>query len=145
MYRDFTSGKDKLDDIVPPNKTYVYTWSVPDHVGPTTEDAQCLTRAYYSSIDPIKDTHSGKSSHTTSVVRNITMQCSAMQCKQCNTMQCNAIQCNAMQYNAMQAMQYSAMQSNTMQCNTIQYIAIQYKIMQCNVTQCNTIQVSTIQ
>ena len=56
-----TSGAEKADDIVQPGHTYTYRWTVPEHVGPTTADAQCVTWLYYSSVDPVKDTYSGES------------------------------------------------------------------------------------
>ena len=59
LYHDFTSGRAKFDDVVNPNQTHVYTWSVPELVGPTREDAQCITSAYYSAVNPIKDSYSG--------------------------------------------------------------------------------------
>ena len=61
MYQDRTSGSQKGDDIVRPGQTYTYRWTVPTEVGPTENDAQCITWVYYSSLDPVKDTYSGKS------------------------------------------------------------------------------------
>ena len=37
-YDDGTSGKDKEDDAVPPGKTHVYTWQVPERAGPGPND-----------------------------------------------------------------------------------------------------------
>src|SRR6185312_4348687 len=37
-YDDGTSGKDKEDDAVPPEKTHVYTWQVPERAGPGPND-----------------------------------------------------------------------------------------------------------
>lgn len=58
-YQDHTSGAQKADDIVRPGQTYTYRWTVPEEVGPTANDAQCITWVYYSSVDPVKDTYSG--------------------------------------------------------------------------------------
>lgn len=44
---------------VNPGQTFIYEWEVPEAVGPTPEDPDCLTRMYYSASDPIKDTSSG--------------------------------------------------------------------------------------
>lgn len=59
LYQDHTSGAEKADDIVQPGHIYTYRWTVPEHVGPTNADAQCVTWLYYSSVDPVKDTYSG--------------------------------------------------------------------------------------
>ena len=61
LYQDHTSGAEKADDIVQPGHIYTYRWTVPEHVGPTNADAQCVTWLYYSSVDPVKDTYSGES------------------------------------------------------------------------------------
>lgn len=60
-YQDGTSGAQKADDIVRPGQMYTYRWTVPKEVGPTENDAQCITWVYYSSLDPVKDTYSGES------------------------------------------------------------------------------------
>ena len=60
-YEDGTSGNDTADNSVMPNETFVYTWSVPEEVGPAESDPQCLTWLYQSSVDPVKDKHSGES------------------------------------------------------------------------------------
>ena len=61
LYKDRTSGAQKADDIVRPGQIYTYRWTVPKEVGPSDSDAQCITWVYYSSVDPVKDTYSGKS------------------------------------------------------------------------------------
>ena len=43
-----------------PGQIYTYRWTVPEEVGPTSTDAQCVTWLYYSSVDPVKDTYSGE-------------------------------------------------------------------------------------
>lgn len=60
-YHDHTSEAQKADDIVRSGQTYTYRWSVPEEVGPTETDAQCITWLYYSSVNPVKDTYSGES------------------------------------------------------------------------------------
>ncbi|XP_008071154.1 ceruloplasmin-like [Carlito syrichta] len=44
---------------VKPGSTFVYTWEVPEDVGPTSTDPNCLTRFYYSSVNGKRDTNSG--------------------------------------------------------------------------------------
>ncbi|XP_054984107.1 ceruloplasmin-like [Sorex araneus] len=44
---------------VNPGSTFVYTWEVPEDVGPTAMDPQCLTWLYYSSVHHKRDTNSG--------------------------------------------------------------------------------------
>lgn len=44
---------------VTPGKTLVYEWSVPREVGPTYKDESCLTKMYYSAVDPTKDIFTG--------------------------------------------------------------------------------------
>ncbi|XP_069474464.1 ceruloplasmin [Ambystoma mexicanum] len=44
---------------VNPGETFTYVWSIPDDVGPTLEDPDCLTWLYYSGVDSIKDTSAG--------------------------------------------------------------------------------------
>ena len=60
LYEDRTSGAAKLDDNVRPGQMYTYRWTVPEEVGPTSTDAQCVTWLYSSSVDPVKDTYSGE-------------------------------------------------------------------------------------
>ncbi|KAL9973398.1 hypothetical protein ACROYT_G019854 [Oculina patagonica] len=59
LYQDGTYGAQKADDVVRPGQIYTYRWTVPEEVGPTKNDAQCVTWLYYSSVDPVKDTYSG--------------------------------------------------------------------------------------
>ncbi len=59
LYDDYTSGVKKQDDLVRPGEIFVYNWTIPEHVGPTEEDADCLTWVYTSAVDPIKDVYSG--------------------------------------------------------------------------------------
>ncbi|CAB4018123.1 hephaestin isoform X1, partial [Paramuricea clavata] len=59
LYNDGTSGIAKQDDLVKPGQTFVYDWTIPEHVGPTKDDPDCLTWVYSSAVDPIKDVYSG--------------------------------------------------------------------------------------
>lgn len=59
-YNDGTSGSSKKDDMVTPNSTVLYTWTVPDHFAPTDQDPDCLTMVYTSAVDPVKDVYSGR-------------------------------------------------------------------------------------
>ena len=59
LYKDNTSAPQKRDDVIRPGGTYTYRWTVPEHVGPTESDVQCLTWVYSSAVDPVKDTFSG--------------------------------------------------------------------------------------
>lgn len=58
-YNDGTSGADKLDNAIQPGKTYTYIWKVPERAGPGKDGPACATWAYYSDVNPIKDTNSG--------------------------------------------------------------------------------------
>ncbi|XP_017674703.1 PREDICTED: coagulation factor VIII isoform X1 [Lepidothrix coronata] len=51
--------KDVKDIPIPPGQSFTYSWSLTPEDGPTQADPRCLTRYYYSSIDPIRDTASG--------------------------------------------------------------------------------------
>uniref|UniRef100_H0Z961 Coagulation factor VIII n=1 Tax=Taeniopygia guttata TaxID=59729 RepID=H0Z961_TAEGU len=44
---------------IAPGKSFTYSWSLTTEDGPTEADPRCLTRFYYSSIDPLRDTASG--------------------------------------------------------------------------------------
>ena len=46
-------------DAVQPGDTYIYQWKIPDRFTGEFPDPMCITRAYYSSVDPVRDTHSG--------------------------------------------------------------------------------------
>uniref|UniRef100_A0A8B9GNQ2 Coagulation factor VIII n=1 Tax=Amazona collaria TaxID=241587 RepID=A0A8B9GNQ2_9PSIT len=50
---------DVKDIPIPPGQSFIYTWKVTTEDGPTQADPRCLTRFYYSSIDPVRDTASG--------------------------------------------------------------------------------------
>lgn len=44
---------------VQPGETVVYEWSVPLDYAPAEGDPNCINQAYYSAVDPVKDTNSG--------------------------------------------------------------------------------------
>lgn len=44
---------------VAPKETFVYEWTVPKEMGPTYADPVCLSRMYYSGVDPTKDLSTG--------------------------------------------------------------------------------------
>ena len=59
LYEDGTSGSDKVDDAVPPGKTHVYTWEVPERAGPGPNDPSSIVWLYHSHAYEMKDVHSG--------------------------------------------------------------------------------------
>lgn len=58
-YDDGTSGKDKDDDAVPPGKTHLYTWQVPERAGPGPNDPSSVVWLYHSHTSELKDVESG--------------------------------------------------------------------------------------
>ena len=58
-YADGTTGKDQEDDAVPPGKTHVYTWQVPERAGPGPKDPSSLVWLYHSHADEPRDVESG--------------------------------------------------------------------------------------
>ncbi|XP_067853043.1 coagulation factor V isoform X2 [Heptranchias perlo] len=58
-YNDHTSTSEKKDDIVPPKGEYVYVWEIAENLGPMNGDSSCLTYAYSSHVDPVRDFNSG--------------------------------------------------------------------------------------
>nr|XP_020660343.1 coagulation factor VIII [Pogona vitticeps] len=58
-YDDETSWPEKQDDAVAPGQIQTYVWEIAPERGPTGSDSQCLTYAYSSHVDSIKDTNSG--------------------------------------------------------------------------------------
>ncbi len=58
-YDDGTSGADKDDDAVPPGKTNVYTWKVPERAGPGPNDPSSIVWLYHSHTSELKDVESG--------------------------------------------------------------------------------------
>ncbi|KAJ8412613.1 hypothetical protein AAFF_G00129490 [Aldrovandia affinis] len=59
LYPDGTSGKQKLDDAVPPGGNHTYTWIVKPEFSPTEGDTNCLTWVYHSHVDAPRDISSG--------------------------------------------------------------------------------------
>ncbi len=59
LYEDGTSGSDKVDDAVPPGKTHVYTWEVPERAGPGPNDPSSIVWLYHSHSYEMRDVHSG--------------------------------------------------------------------------------------
>ncbi|XP_064577770.1 ceruloplasmin isoform X2 [Zonotrichia leucophrys gambelii] len=55
----FGSGTESPASHVSPGTTFTYEWDVPDDVGPTDQDPDCLTWLYYSAVDAVRDTSSG--------------------------------------------------------------------------------------
>jgi hephaestin len=58
-YNDGTTGKDKEDDAVPPGKTHVYTWQVPERAGPGPNDPSSVVWLYHSHTNELKDVETG--------------------------------------------------------------------------------------
>lgn len=47
------------DNEVAPGGIYVYFWYIPEEVGPSDLDPDCITNFYQSGVDPVRDTSSG--------------------------------------------------------------------------------------
>ncbi|XP_010158871.1 PREDICTED: coagulation factor VIII-like [Eurypyga helias] len=54
-----SQDKDVKNIAVAPGQSFTYSWRITTEDGPTQADPRCLTRFYYSSIDPVRDTASG--------------------------------------------------------------------------------------
>ncbi|KFZ46837.1 Coagulation factor VIII [Antrostomus carolinensis] len=54
-----SQDKDVKDIPILPGQSFTYSWRVTTEDGPTHADPRCLTRFYYSSINPVRDTASG--------------------------------------------------------------------------------------
>lgn len=52
-------GTESPASHVSPGTTFTYEWDVPEDVGPTEQDPDCLTWLYYSAVDAVRDTSSG--------------------------------------------------------------------------------------
>ncbi|XP_061492982.1 ceruloplasmin isoform X2 [Rhineura floridana] len=59
LYNTISGGTTGPSSHVNPGERFTYEWEVPESVGPTPEDPDCLTWIYYSASDPIKDTSAG--------------------------------------------------------------------------------------
>ncbi|KAK1329482.1 LOW QUALITY PROTEIN: hypothetical protein QTO34_011672 [Cnephaeus nilssonii] len=53
------SGSNPMIRAVQPGETYTYKWNILESDEPTDNDAQCLTRPYYSDVDVTRDIASG--------------------------------------------------------------------------------------
>lgn len=58
-YKDHTSQMEKEDDKVFPGESYTYVWEVLKENGPMASDPPCLTYAYLSHVDLVRDLNSG--------------------------------------------------------------------------------------
>ncbi len=58
-YLDGSTGSDRMDDSVPPGKTHVYTWPVPERAGPADGDGSTAFWLYHSHVDEGKDINTG--------------------------------------------------------------------------------------
>ncbi|XP_032771504.1 coagulation factor V isoform X2 [Rattus rattus] len=54
-----TSGSHTMIKPVQPGETFTYKWNILEFDEPTENDAQCLTRPYYSDVDVTRDIASG--------------------------------------------------------------------------------------
>ncbi|XP_034866759.1 coagulation factor V [Mirounga leonina] len=55
----YTSDNYTMIRAVQPGETYTYKWNILESDEPTENDAQCLTRPYYSNVDVTRDIASG--------------------------------------------------------------------------------------
>ncbi|NXF91879.1 CERU protein, partial [Eubucco bourcierii] len=53
------TGTELSASHVSPGAMFTYEWDVPEDVGPTDQDPDCLTWIYYSAVDAVRDTNSG--------------------------------------------------------------------------------------
>ncbi|XP_033645179.1 hephaestin-like protein isoform X2 [Asterias rubens] len=58
-YNDGTTGGDRFDEMITPGTIFSYIWTVPEHVGPTDVDPDCITWIYLSTADPVGDISAG--------------------------------------------------------------------------------------
>eukprot|EP00057_Strongylocentrotus_purpuratus_P023421 XP_011677895.1 PREDICTED: hephaestin-like protein [Strongylocentrotus purpuratus] len=58
-YVDGTDEAEQADGSVAPNATFTYTWTIPQSIGPTDLDPDCLTMVYTSGTDETMDLYSG--------------------------------------------------------------------------------------
>jgi FtsP/CotA-like multicopper oxidase with cupredoxin domain len=58
-YLDGTKGADRLDDSIPPGKTHLYVWPVPERAGPAHGDGSSVFWTYHSHVDEGKDVNAG--------------------------------------------------------------------------------------
>ncbi|XP_069495378.1 ferroxidase HEPHL1 [Ambystoma mexicanum] len=53
------AGKRSNVPITQPGEVNLYRWNVPERSGPGSDDPNCITWVYYSTVDVVKDTYSG--------------------------------------------------------------------------------------
>ncbi|KAM9316482.1 ceruloplasmin-like [Gastrophryne carolinensis] len=61
-YSIYAHGLKQIDNkanITEPGNTQTYVWDVPERSGPNNNEIDCLTWAYYSNVDHVKDIYSG--------------------------------------------------------------------------------------
>lgn len=58
-YEDKVNSDVKKGSKILPSQNYTYVWTVPESAGPGPKDPVCISYAYYSSVNPSKDTNSG--------------------------------------------------------------------------------------
>uniref|UniRef100_A0A8C6VND9 Plastocyanin-like domain-containing protein n=1 Tax=Naja naja TaxID=35670 RepID=A0A8C6VND9_NAJNA len=58
-YSDGTFDMERLDDAVPPGQSFKYVWNITAEIGPKKADPPCLTYAYYSHVNMVRDFNSG--------------------------------------------------------------------------------------
>ena len=58
-YNDNTTEAEKADEAVPPGKTHVYVWTVPERSGPGPNDPGSIMWPYHSHVDELRDIASG--------------------------------------------------------------------------------------
>jgi FtsP/CotA-like multicopper oxidase with cupredoxin domain len=58
-YNDNTTEAEKADEAVPPGKTHVYVWTVPERSGPGPNDPSSIVWPYHSHVDELHDIASG--------------------------------------------------------------------------------------
>ncbi|OXB71026.1 UNVERIFIED_CONTAM: hypothetical protein H355_013979, partial [Colinus virginianus] len=59
LYNTVSRDTESPASHVSPGATFTYEWNVPEDVGPTDQDPDCLTWLYYSAVDTVRDTSSG--------------------------------------------------------------------------------------
>lgn len=52
-YEDESTYWFQYDNEVQPNSSYTYLWEINTDVGPTRDDSDCRTWAYYSGVNPV--------------------------------------------------------------------------------------------
>ncbi|KAK2508625.1 hypothetical protein MC885_019175 [Smutsia gigantea] len=59
LYATRSESAPSSASYVAPKGTFTYEWTVPKEVGPTYKDPICLSKMYYSAVDPTKDIFTG--------------------------------------------------------------------------------------